>query len=162
MDQLIQAANGFELNPNSMNREDGLIVSTSWKSLSHSLTKCRSLCCLPTGWYSLLFMSLFFSSGALTAAVYCPPAHHTLPPCTLYLTSLLLNPRTAPCRATTLIHVGIVTGEHGMGQVVVMLPSGQHDQVLGWVQSSGEKCSLSPPIVSLHCSEPVALQLLLW
>ena len=121
---------------------------------SHSLTKCRCLCCLPTGWYSLLFMSLFFSC-ALTAAVYYPPAHHSLP-CTLYLTSLLLHLRTAPCRATTLIHVGVATCQHGMWQVVVMLPSEQHDQVFGWAQSSGEKCSLSPPIVSLHCCEPVA------
>jgi len=100
-------------------------------------------------------MSLFISSCALTAAVYCPPAHHSLP-CTLYLTSLLLNPRTSTCRATTLIHVGVVTGQHGMGQVVVMLPSEQHDQLFGWAQSSGEKCSWSPPIVSLHCCEPVA------
>jgi hypothetical protein len=33
MDQLIQVANKFELNPDNMNREDGLIVSMSWKPL---------------------------------------------------------------------------------------------------------------------------------
>ena len=52
--------------------------------------------------------------------------------------------------------MGVVTGQHGMGQAIVMLPSEQHKHVLGWAQSSGEKCSLSPPIVSLHYCEPVA------
>jgi hypothetical protein len=147
MDQLIQAEHEFELIPNNMTREDGLIVSICSQMLMPVSPPHRMV--FPS------FHVTFFSSCALTPAVYYPPAHHSLL-CALYLTSLLLNPRTAPCRATTLIHVGVVTCQHGMLQVVVMLPSEQHDQVFGWAQSSDEKCSLSPPIVSLHCCEPVA------
>jgi hypothetical protein len=37
MDRLIMEATEMELHPNSMNREDGVYLSRSWKPLIHSL-----------------------------------------------------------------------------------------------------------------------------
>jgi hypothetical protein len=154
MDQLIQVANEFELSPNKM-KGRGWPNCEHVMETSHSLTKCRSLCPPP---HRMVFPSVHITLFLFLCSCSCcilPTRQHSLP-YVLYLTSLHLNPSTAPCRATTLILVSVVTGQHGTWQGVVMLPSEQHDQVLGWAYSSGEKCCLSPPIVSLRCCMPVA------
>jgi hypothetical protein len=153
MDQLIQATNEFELSPNNM-KGRGWPNCEHAMETSHSLTKCRSLCPL----HRMVFPSVHITLFLLLCSRNCcmlPTSQHSLL-CVLYLTSLHLNPRTAPCRASALIFVSVVNGQHGTWQGVVMLLSEQHNQVLGWSYSSGEKCCLSPPIVSLHCSAPVA------